>query len=184
MCQILPLVPFPFLIWVFRGKFGPPGWLLPDSFSTPYRIGSNYESIPEGFLATVLMGKEDQLIERVRRKVPHLASGLRTGIGDDAAVMTPRKGIEWVVTTDAFLENVHFLRKVHAASDVGYKALARATSDIAAMGARPRYFLLTLALPADCATTWLDNFLSGMAAAANRFGLTLAGGDTTKYQSS
>ena len=93
------------------------------------------------------MAKEDQLIERVRRRVPHLASGLRVGIGDDAAVMTPRKGTEWVVTADAFLEDVHFLRKIHAPADVGYKALARATSDIAAMGARPRYFLLSLALP-------------------------------------
>ncbi len=105
------------------------------------------------------------------------------GIGDDAAVMTPRKGTEWVVTADAFLEDVHFLRKIHAPADVGYKALARATSDIAAMGARPRYFLLSLALPPDCTLRWLDSFLGGMAAAARRFGLTLAGGDTTKYQS-
>ena len=64
---------------------------------------------------------------------------------------------------------------------VGYKALARATSDLAAMGAWPRYFLLTLALPAACTSKWLDDFLDGMALAARRFGLTLVGGDTTKY---
>ena len=126
---------------------------------------------------------EDQLIERVRGRVPHLAGGLRVGIGDDAAVMAPRKGMEWVVTVDAFLEGVHFLRKVHSPRDVGYKSLARATSDIAAMGAQPRYFLLSLALPSECTSRWLDEFLSGMAAAARRFGLTLAGGDTTKYPS-
>src|SRR4029077_1146298 len=107
--------------------------------------------------------------------------GLRTGIGDDAAVLRPSVGAEWVVTTDAFLENVHFLRKVHPPKAVGYKALARATSDLAAMGARPRYFFLTLALPAACAGAWLDEFLRGMARASRRFGLILAGGGTTKY---
>jgi len=138
------------------------------------------------------MTKEDQLIARVMRRFPSSRGwsllgarlkegGLRVGIGDDAAVLRPAVGKEWVVTTDAFLENVHFLRKVHPPEAVGYKALARATSDIAAMGARPRYFFLTLGLPEDCAGAWLDDFLDGMARAARRFGLTLAGGDTTKY---
>jgi thiamine-monophosphate kinase len=64
---------------------------------------------------------------------------------------------------------------------VGYKALARATSDIAAMGARSRYFFLTLGLPDACTGSWLDDFLGGMARAARRFGLILAGGDTSQY---
>jgi thiamine-monophosphate kinase len=127
------------------------------------------------------MVSEDQLIERVRRGFPSTRNGLSIGMGDDAAVLRPSVGTEWVVTTDAFLENVHFLRKVHPPGAVGYKALARATSDIAAMGARARYFLLTLGLPDACAGAWLDNFLAGMRRAAHRFGLTLAGGDTTKY---
>jgi thiamine-monophosphate kinase len=127
------------------------------------------------------MATEDQLIERIRRRFPNLTNGLRVGIGDDAAVMAARRGTEWVVTNDAFLENVHFLRKVHPPRAVGYKSLARATSDIAAMGARPKYFLLALAIPAACTTMWLDEFLKGMAEAARRFGLILAGGDTTKY---
>ncbi|MGH9681479.1 MAG: thiamine-phosphate kinase [Candidatus Acidiferrales bacterium] len=127
------------------------------------------------------MAREEQLIERARRKFPSHARSLRVGIGDDAAVMASPKGAEWVVTTDAFIENVHFLRHAHPARVVGYKALARATSDIAAMGARPKYFLLTLALPPGCTGKWFDDFLDGMAGAARRFGLTLAGGDTTKY---
>lgn len=127
------------------------------------------------------MVSEDQLIQRVMRRFPSIKQGLRVGIGDDAAVLRPRACTEWVVTTDAFLENVHFLRKVHPAKAVGYKALARATSDIAAMGARARYFFLTLGLPDACAEAWLDDFLYGMAQAGRRFGLTLAGGDTTKY---
>jgi thiamine-monophosphate kinase len=127
------------------------------------------------------MVSEDELIERVSRRFPSTRDGLRIGIGDDAAVLRPRGGAEWVVTTDAFLENVHFLRKIHPAKAVGYKALARATSDIAAMGARSRYFFLTLGLPDACAKAWLDDFLDGMGRAARRFGLTLSGGDTTKY---
>jgi thiamine-monophosphate kinase len=147
----------------------------------PYRIFTYYESMGEGFKTTVLMASEVPLIERVRRKLPCAAKGLRIGIGDDAAVMASRNGAEWVVTADAFLENVHFLRKVHPPRAVGYKALARATSDLAAMGAKPKYFLMALALPPECTTAWLDSFLDGMATAAHRFGLTLAGGDTTKY---
>jgi thiamine-monophosphate kinase len=127
------------------------------------------------------MTSEDQVIERVRQRFPIAGAGLSTAIGDDAAVLRPVAGKEWVVTTDAFLENVHFLRKVHPAKSAGYKALARATSDIAAMGARPRFFFLTLAVPVKCAGAWLDDFLGGMARAARRFGLCLAGGDTSKY---
>jgi thiamine-monophosphate kinase len=133
------------------------------------------------------MASESQLIESIRKRFasgrvkPVIKDGLRVGIGDDAAVLRPRPSSEWVITTDAFLENVHFLRKVHEPFAVGYKALARATSDIAAMGARPRYFFLTLGLPESCAGKWFSEFTKGMARAARVFGLTLAGGDTTKY---
>jgi thiamine-monophosphate kinase len=127
------------------------------------------------------MVSEEQLIERVARSLPsQVGAGLRVGIGDDAAVIRPRAGVEWVLTTDAFLENVHFLPRIHAPEVVGYKALARATSDLAAMGARPRYFLLNLALPPSCTGKWFDRFLKGMSRAARSFGLVLAGGDTTR----
>ena len=127
------------------------------------------------------MSSEEQLIERVIRKLPsQMGCGLRIGIGDDAAVLRPRAGADRVLTTDAFLENVHFLLRSHPPEAVGYKALARATSDLAAMGARPRYFLLSLALPVSCTEKWFDRFLDGMSRAARSFGLILAGGDTTK----
>src|SRR5258706_9523337 len=127
------------------------------------------------------MASERHLIERAAQKLrARSGGGLRVGIGDDAAVMHPRGRTEWVLTTDAFLENVHFLLRAHPPEDVGYKALARATSDLAAMGARPLYFLLSLALPTGCTGKWYDDFLEGMARAARAFGLTLAGGDTTR----
>ena len=141
--------------------------------------------MPGSISATVLMVSEDQLIERVSRKFPSRDAGLCAGIGDDAAVMRPNGRSEWVITTDAFSGK----RTLSAArrltqGDVGYKALARASSDLAAMGARPRYFLLgSLALRATCTGKWLDEFLNGMALAARRFDLTLVGGDTTRYRS-
>jgi len=130
------------------------------------------------------MSSERQLIERTRRKLPSRAGGaLRIGMGDDAAVLRPEpgnRGADWVVTTDPFLEGMHFVLEVHPARAVGYKALARATSDLAAMGGVPQCFFMNLALPQKCTGRWLDGFLGGMAEAARAFGLVLAGGDTTK----
>lgn len=126
------------------------------------------------------MGQEDELIARIRRAIPSRRLGsLRLGIGDDAALIAPRKGLEWVVSCDAFLEGVHFLGDRHPADSVGFKALARATSDLAAMGAHPRIFLLTLALPGSRTGRWLDEFLGGMGRAARKLGLTIGGGDLT-----
>jgi thiamine-monophosphate kinase len=108
---------------------------------------------------------------------------LRLGIGDDAAIVVPGRNTEWVLSCDAFLEGVHFLGERHAPDSVGYKSLARATSDLAAMGATPRLFLLTLALPMSRTGAWLDGFLRGMGRAARSLGMRLAGGDTTSASS-
>jgi len=135
---------------------------------------------------------EDQLIERIRRRIPSAPGAtLRVGIGDDAAVVRPSRGKEWVLTVDQFIEGVHFLGSAHPPEVVGYKALARATSDLAAMGALPRLFLLSIALPAHRYApvgktrtgSWLDEMLKGMAKAARRFDLRLAGGDTARSSS-
>jgi thiamine-monophosphate kinase len=126
------------------------------------------------------MEQEDQLIERVRRAIPsRKGGGLRLGIGDDAAVIAPREGSEWALSCDAFLEGVHFLAERHPPDSVGFKALSRATSDLAAMGAQPRFFLLTLALPAARKGKWFEDFLGGMGRAARKLGMTIAGGDLT-----
>lgn len=127
------------------------------------------------------MDRENQLVARTARAIPSRAGGmLQLGIGDDAAILRPRSGMDWVLTCDAFLEGIHFLPNVHPADSVGYKALARATSDLAAMGATPRLFLLTLAIPSNRTGAWLDGFLKGMAKAARELRLRLAGGDTTR----
>jgi thiamine-monophosphate kinase len=127
---------------------------------------------------------EDRLIEKIARAVPSIVGrggrGLSLGIGDDAAVLAASRGFEWVVSSDAFLEGVHFLPDTHPPDSVGYKSLVRAASDLVAVGARPAYFLLTLTLTTDRTGRWLDEFLRGMARAARSLDMRLIGGDTTK----
>jgi len=134
------------------------------------------------------VSSEILIIERIRKRFGAKgllrARWLPVGIGDDAAVLhSPARGFETVLSCDSFLEGVHFLPKIHPAEAVGYKALARATSDLAAMGARPRYFLMTLALPKGRAGRWLDGFVTGLVRAAREFGMVLAGGDTSEFPS-
>jgi thiamine-monophosphate kinase len=102
------------------------------------------------------------------------------GIGDDAALLRPSRGHEIILTCDWFLEGTHFLRGKHPPDSVGWKSLARALSDVAAMGGVPRYFLLSLALPESHTGHWLDAFLSGLRRASREFACTLVGGDTTR----
>jgi thiamine-monophosphate kinase len=129
---------------------------------------------------------ENQLLGRIaqalagKRGSKHRA--LRLGIGDDAALYAPRSGYESILTCDWFLEGTHFLRKQHPADATGWKCLARAVSDVAAMGGVPQCFLLSLALPSSHTGRWLDQFLGGLRRASRRFGCALAGGDTTRQQ--
>jgi thiamine-monophosphate kinase len=100
------------------------------------------------------------------------------GIGDDAALLRPSAGMELAVSTDLLLEGRHF-RAGADARKLGHKALAVNLSDMAAMGAAPRWLTLALALPrADEA--WLDGFARGLFTLAKRFGVELVGGDTTR----
>jgi thiamine-monophosphate kinase len=102
------------------------------------------------------------------------------GIGDDAALFRPKPGHEIILTCDWFLEGTHFLRQKHPPDAVGWKCLARAVSDVAAMGGTPRCFLLSLTLPETHTGRWLDLFLGGLRRASRKFQCTLAGGDTTR----
>jgi thiamine-monophosphate kinase len=134
------------------------------------------------------MHREDQLVERTVRAIPSASSrsrfrGVSLGIGDDAAILALTGRTEWVLSCDSFLEDVHFLANSHPPKSVGYKSLTRAASDLVAMGAKPRFFLLTLALPASRASSWFDGFLRGMARASRSLDMRLIGGDTTKSQS-
>ncbi|HEX3986387.1 MAG TPA: thiamine-phosphate kinase [Acidobacteriaceae bacterium] len=120
------------------------------------------------------------LIESIRRQeagVPRPAS-LRLGMGDDCAILRPRPGHEFCVTTDFTLEQVHFRRDWHPPESVGHRCLARGLSDLAAMGARPVAVFLSIALPARLPSHWFDRFLRGFLTLAARHRTPLAGGDT------
>lgn len=126
---------------------------------------------------------EDLLIAKIAsstKLVAHPNSRITRGIGDDAALLKPRSSHEIVLTCDWFLEGTHFLRGVHPPDSVGWKCLARALSDIAAMGGEPRCFLLSLALPEGLSHRWLTQFLRGLRRASRVFHCPLAGGDTTR----
>jgi thiamine-monophosphate kinase len=122
---------------------------------------------------------ESDLIERLRRRAA-LPKGTEVvaGIGDDCAIFRPGGNSEDLLfTTDLLLEDVHFRRATHAASDIGWKVLARGLSDIAAMGGEPRFCLLSLALAPWTDVRWFDAFSSGLQRLARRESVPLIGGD-------
>lgn len=129
--------------------------------------------------------RESELIDKISRALKfRRASSLevRLGVGDDAALFRPRASRELILTCDWFLEGTHFLREKHPPDSVGWKCLARALSDIAAMGGVPRCFLLSLALPDTHTGRWLNGFLAGLGRASREFRCVLVGGDTTRHR--
>lgn len=100
------------------------------------------------------------------------------GIGDDCAVIPNSSGKVLLITTDALVENVHFIRSQISARDLGYKAIAVNVSDIAAMGGTPSWAVLTLALPKSTSCQWLFDFCQGLKDACHAWNIELLGGDT------
>lgn len=125
-----------------------------------------------------MSGTEFSLIERY---FAHHAEGhddVVLGVGDDAAVLRVPVGHELVVTTDTMVAGVHFPESA-LAEDIGHKLLAVNLSDIAAMGAVPRWASLALTLP-EANEGWLDRFCQGLFALAAIHNVALVGGDTTR----
>ena len=122
---------------------------------------------------------EDDLVARLARRLP---SGRRvaTGAGDDcAAVRVPKRGDLQLLKTDCLVEGVHFLRE-HAADKVGWKALCRAISDIAACGGKSDSALITIAAPADLPVAWLERLYQGLRKAARIHAVSIVGGETAR----
>jgi thiamine-monophosphate kinase len=121
---------------------------------------------------------EPGLIARLRECTPRHA-GTRLGIGDDAALLAPpAEGTLLVVAADTLVEAVHFPTGT-AAAVIAERALASNLSDMAAMGARPRAFTLALTLPS-AEPAWVDAFADHLGELAQRHGIELIGGDTTR----
>ncbi len=120
---------------------------------------------------------EFELIHRYFGRVGASRDDVLLGVGDDAALVAPPAGQVLAMAVDTLVEGVHFLPD-DPADSVGHRALAVNLSDLAAMGAVPAWFLLSLTL-ARTDEVWLEGFAQGMAALAGRHGVALIGGDTT-----
>ena len=121
---------------------------------------------------------EDSILACLARHFPATHPSLLLGRGDDCAVL--KAGTPLCVSSDLFLEDVHFRRSYFTPEEIGHKALAVNVSDIAACGGRPLAFTLALGLPDDVDALWLDRFFSGMAVLAQEQRLALAGGDLSR----
>jgi thiamine-monophosphate kinase len=114
----------------------------------------------------------------IRRYFSRPVSAAHLGAGDDCALLAPQAGMALAVSTDTLNVDVHFLPDA-APRNLGWKALAVNLSDLAAMGAMPRWATLALTLPA-VEEGWLAAFADGFYACAQTFGVSLVGGDTTR----
>ena len=121
---------------------------------------------------------EFELIERYFAAVGAQRTDVVLGVGDDAAVLNVPAGHELIACTDTLLEGRHFPTGF-AAFDIGWRSLAVNLSDLAAMGAEPRWATLALTLPS-IDEEWLEEFIGGFATLAQAHGVALVGGDTTR----
>jgi thiamine-monophosphate kinase len=119
------------------------------------------------------------LIARIKDRLPTPPSSVLKGIGDDASVTAPAPGKETVTTADLLVEGVHFDFSLQSPYSLGKKALAVNISDIAAMGASPKYAFLSLAIPQGMKLQNLDLFIKGFLEIACNYKIFLLGGDTS-----
>jgi thiamine-monophosphate kinase len=120
---------------------------------------------------------EERLIERYFKPLATVPTAF--GLGDDAATFTPPAGCDLVLTTDGVIAGVHFLPGDPPQS-IARKALRMNLSDLAAKGATPAGFLLSIALPANTPESWIAAFAEGLGQDINHYGCPLLGGDTDR----
>ena len=127
------------------------------------------------------IGGEFALIQRLTDRMPNSHADLQTGIGDDAAVIGRLHGDQerLLVTTDMLVEDTHFRCDWTTPEQIGIKSVACNVSDIAAMGGRPTFLFVSLALSPHTSVAWAESLYQGMGTACRRYGVVLAGGDTT-----
>src|ERR1041385_8460425 len=127
---------------------------------------------------------EFDFIASLRQRVTASAlksESLIAGIGDDAAVFRSGAGKATVITADLLVEEIDFRRTTTPPFLLGHKALAVSLSDIAAMGARPLWSLISIGVPEDVwQTEFVDHFYGGVLELANHYGVQLIGGDTSR----
>ncbi len=128
-----------------------------------------------------LIGLIEETIRGTGRTNTASARNLIVGLGDDTAAWQTEPGIE-LATTDTMVEGVHFDLSFTGWEELGWKAVASNLSDIAAMGGVPRFALVSLAIPGETESEDITQLYRGMVRIANRFGLTIAGGNVARAE--
>ncbi|HKU74435.1 MAG TPA: thiamine-phosphate kinase [Pyrinomonadaceae bacterium] len=124
---------------------------------------------------------EFDFIDALRQRAGASGHALVAGIGDDAAVLRNTPGKETVITADLLVEDIDFRRTTTPPYLLGHKALAVSLSDIAAMGARPLWSMVSIGVPEDVwQTDFVERLYDGLFDLANRYGVQLIGGDTSR----
>jgi thiamine-monophosphate kinase len=122
---------------------------------------------------------EQELLTAIHRVLSGPGLEVAVGVGDDAAVV--RRGVgDLVLTTDALVEGTHFSRATASAREVGAKAIVVNVSDVAAMGASPRYALCALTLSHDVDAAWVMELFGGMREACDEYAIWLVGGNLAR----
>lgn len=116
---------------------------------------------------------------RIREILGIPSADVMVGIGDDAAIVTP-KARPLVVTQDAMVEEIHFQAEWTSAADLAYKALISNLSDLAAKAAEPAYAVIAMGLRQDTPVCWLDEFYQTLARLRKVWGIEIIGGDTVR----
>jgi thiamine-monophosphate kinase len=122
--------------------------------------------------------RERDLIQQIKELAAQEADGLVHGIGDDCAVVAKDQKNVWLLTMDTLVESVHFDCSWHPPYLLGRKAVSVNVSDIAAMGGKPNFVLLSLGLPTDFDAAWVTELNRGINEACQQYGCLLIGGDT------
>lgn len=140
-------------------------------------IEGRVETLTGGSDGTLKGYGEFRLIDRIRQKAGDL-SHPEVGIGDDAAVLS--LGERTLLTTDAFVEGVHFDPAIGSWCQIGARMVTAAVSDIAAMGGSPRHVVASLCAPQDFSVSAFDSLADGLIGACRSYGAVLVGGDTVR----
>jgi thiamine-monophosphate kinase len=123
------------------------------------------------------------LIDRLQQIIASDHPDVIVGVGDDAAVLADRDDELLLATVDSHVENIHFLPFLTSPAQTGRRALVVNLSDIAAMGGRPQFALVSLALPANTSTNWIEECYRGMRTEADHSGVVIVGGNITRSSS-
>jgi thiamine-monophosphate kinase len=124
---------------------------------------------------------ENKIVQLLQNRFQVSDPSLIMGIGDDAAVIRPGGSEElWLLTTDMLVEDIDFRREWLTPFQLGHKALAVNLSDIAAMGGRPRFYAVSLAIPAGTPEKWISDFYRGTKKLGDSHGASLVGGDLSR----